>query len=72
MLRKDDLTIADGEEGNGVVEEATALIDNGRWSLCNDGKGLERSFKFKTFKTTWVSSRVGIAYARAILCPSLV
>ncbi|EME88587.1 uncharacterized protein MYCFIDRAFT_123664, partial [Pseudocercospora fijiensis CIRAD86] len=23
------------------------------WKLCNDGKGLERGFKFKTFKTTW-------------------
>jgi hypothetical protein len=27
----------------------------GRWTLTADGKGIERTFKFKTFKKTWVS-----------------
>ena len=26
----------------------------GRWNLIDSGKGVERSFKFKTFKKTWV------------------
>jgi hypothetical protein len=28
--------------------------NGGRWSLIESGKGVERSFKFKTFKKTWV------------------
>ena len=28
----------------------------GRWDLISSGEGLERSFKFKTFAKTWVSS----------------
>jgi 4a-hydroxytetrahydrobiopterin dehydratase len=27
----------------------------GRWTLIESGKGVERGFKFKTFKKTWVS-----------------
>ncbi|KAI0396281.1 transcriptional coactivator/pterin dehydratase [Xylariaceae sp. FL0594] len=29
----------------------------GRWSLTNNGQGLERGFKFKNFAKTWVSRR---------------
>ena len=29
--------------------------NDGKWTLIASGKGLERSFKFKTFKKTWVS-----------------
>ena len=28
----------------------------GRWALTSTGEGLERSFKFKTFAKTWVST----------------
>jgi 4a-hydroxytetrahydrobiopterin dehydratase len=29
--------------------------EGGKWALIESGKGVERSFKFKTFKKTWVS-----------------
>jgi hypothetical protein len=28
--------------------------NGGKWTLIESGKGVERSFKFKTFKKTWV------------------
>jgi len=28
--------------------------NGGKWGLIESGKGVERSFKFKTFKKTWV------------------
>jgi len=28
-------------------------VNGGKWSLIESGKGVERSFKFKTFKKTW-------------------
>jgi len=30
--------------------------NGGRWELIETGKGVERGFKFKTFKKTWVST----------------
>ena len=42
------------EEAQTLATEATQLVDNGRWQLWNEGRGLERQFRFKTFKATWV------------------
>ena len=30
----------------------------GTWELSGDSKGLERTFKFKTFRTTWVRAHL--------------
>jgi hypothetical protein len=39
----------------GLKEVNELLKDNrGKWDLIESGKGVERSFKFKTFKKTWV------------------
>jgi hypothetical protein len=38
-----------------VKDIAPLLKENGgKWVLTQSGKGVERSFKFKTFKKTWV------------------
>ncbi|GAB7355072.1 hypothetical protein MBLNU459_g5661t2 [Dothideomycetes sp. NU459] len=44
-----------GEDEAKVSSQATALTGSGggRWRLTDDGKGLERGFRFKTFKATW-------------------
>lgn len=49
-----DLSVSEGSDADTVVRETTNLVDHGSWQLCNGGKGLERQFKFKTFKATWV------------------
>lgn len=43
----------DPEKG---TEDLRTLLraNGGKWSLNENGKGVERSFKFKTFKKTWV------------------
>ena len=64
MVNANDISSSEGEDSNGLANEATALIDGGRWQLCNNGKGLERQFKFKTFKATWVGGHVK-AFVRA-------
>ena len=40
------------------AQELSPLLrtNGGKWDLIESGKGVERSFKFKTFKKTWVSS----------------
>lgn len=53
MVQLSQITPSSGEDPEVLVKDTTALVDNGKWRLCNAGKGLERSFKFKTFKTTW-------------------
>lgn len=41
----------------GTRDLAPLLKENGgKWELIETGKGLERGFKFKTFKKTWVSA----------------
>ena len=47
-----------GEDAEAMAYQLTTLLDehHGHWTLSNGGKGLERDFKFKTFKTTWVGS----------------
>ena len=44
----------DPEEGTKDVEPLLRS-NGGKWRLVESGKGVERSFKFKTFKKTWVS-----------------
>jgi 4a-hydroxytetrahydrobiopterin dehydratase len=39
----------------GSKDLAPLLKSNGgKWTLIESGKGVERTFKFKTFKKTWV------------------
>lgn len=52
---------ADGSDEATVGKELNSLI-SGKWTLTEDGQGIERSFKFKTFAKTWVSSQLGLAY----------
>ncbi|KAI7606291.1 hypothetical protein KC343_g13463 [Hortaea werneckii] len=55
MLTRADLSIADSTpDQEALVQETSQLVENGgRWRLCREGRGVERGFKFKTFKTTW-------------------
>jgi 4a-hydroxytetrahydrobiopterin dehydratase len=54
MVEVKDIHPSSGDDATTLATEATRLIDHGRWRLCNDGKGVEREFRFKTFKATWV------------------
>ena len=47
-------SISANSDEDKVIAQARTLIDTHKWTLCNDGKGLERAFKFKTFNATWV------------------
>lgn len=49
-----------GEDAKQMAEQLKPLLaeNGGRWTLTEDGKGLERDVKFKTFKTTWVSPSI--------------
>jgi 4a-hydroxytetrahydrobiopterin dehydratase len=56
-------TIQPAFSANADIPSLTASLSpllrpNGRWQLTPKGNGVERSFKFKTFKKTWVRSRV--------------
>ncbi|KAI6787596.1 hypothetical protein KC327_g18555 [Hortaea werneckii] len=55
MLTRADLSIADSTpDQEALVQETSQLVENGgRWRLCREGRGVERGFKFKTFKVTW-------------------
>lgn len=54
MVSPSDLSVSSGEDPDTIAQQTTTLVDNGRWRLWNNGKGIERTIKFKTFKTTWV------------------
>ena len=56
MIEEKDISASKGEDSEALAKAATQLVDNGRWRICNAGRGLERQFKFKTFKATWVCS----------------
>ena len=53
MVDASAVSISQGEDQATVLAQASELVDHGKWQICNGGKGLERGFKFKTFKTTW-------------------
>lgn len=57
MLKPEDISPSAGEDAQDLLRQTTELVDSGKWQLCNGGKGLERPFKFKTFKATWVTSQ---------------
>ncbi|KAK6007996.1 hypothetical protein QM012_004810 [Aureobasidium pullulans] len=44
-----------GEDEEHLSRNAIALTaeGGGRWKVTDDNKGLERTFRFKTFKATW-------------------
>lgn len=65
MVDAKDISPSQGESADDLAAQTTTLVDQGRWKLWNDGKGLERQFKFKTFKATWVRSLIS-----AKTCPS--
>jgi hypothetical protein len=54
MVSASDISPSRGENTEELTKETTALVDSGRWKLWDNGKGLERQFRFKTFKATWV------------------
>lgn len=56
MVDIKDISPSPGENAEELATQTTNLVDNGLWQLWNGGKGLERQFKFKTFKATWVRS----------------
>jgi hypothetical protein len=45
-----------GEDEEQLGRDAAALVTEGqgRWKVTDDSRGLERTFRFKTFKATWV------------------
>jgi 4a-hydroxytetrahydrobiopterin dehydratase len=47
-----------GADTEPTRKKLTTLISSpgGRWALTSSGKGIERTFKFKTFTKTWVCS----------------
>jgi len=57
-----------GEDVEDLTRQVTALVDKGKWRLCNDGKGLEREFRFKGFQSTWVSGRHLPAFTNFAVC----
>ena len=54
MVSASDISPSRGENTEELTSQTTALVDCGRWKLWDNGKGLERQFRFKTFKATWV------------------
>lgn len=47
----------DPEEMNERLQSLLAPV--GKWSLCLDGAGIERTFHFTSWKNTWVSMILG-------------
>jgi 4a-hydroxytetrahydrobiopterin dehydratase len=47
-----------GSDVDSLKQAVNPLLstNGGKWSLVNDGEALERTFKFKTFTKTWVST----------------
>ena len=52
--RRTTFSISKGEDTEKVTADANDLVGNGRWTVTDEGRGIERVFKFKTFKATWV------------------
>lgn len=51
-----------GEDEEQLSRNAAALTteSGGRWKVTDDKRGLERTFRFKTFKATWVCEEVAL------------
>ena len=65
MVSASDISPSRGENTEELTNQTTALVDSGRWKLWDNGKGLERQFRFKTFKATWVCMK----YVICTSCP---
>ncbi|KAK1818195.1 hypothetical protein LTR12_007347 [Friedmanniomyces endolithicus] len=52
-LKSSELKVSSDSDTSRILTEATQLVDNGHWRLCDQGEGLERNFKFKTFAAAW-------------------
>ena len=50
-----DIVPSAGEDAEVLARQTTELVEQGRWKLCNGGKGVERWVVFKTFGAAWVS-----------------
>ena len=53
---KDQVKLADGQDSSTVIGKLQFLLGDAefhRWQLCQGGKGIQRSFHFKSFKQTW-------------------
>lgn len=52
--------LAEGSDESSMGKDLSKLLlslgQGGSWVLTADGMGLERTFRFKTFKKAWVSS----------------
>lgn len=45
---------AEGSDEAALARDLDSLVSGGgRWALTDDGQGVQRSFKFKTFAKTW-------------------
>lgn len=54
MATKHDIKYSSNSDPEKVAAEVTRLTDGqGRWTISATKSGVEREFKFKTFKTTW-------------------
>lgn len=54
MATKHDIKYSANSDPEKVAAEVTHLTDGqGRWTISATKSGVEREFKFKTFKTTW-------------------
>jgi pterin-4a-carbinolamine dehydratase len=51
-----DIMYSAGEDAEQLGGQLESLLTHagGRWALSKDKRGLERDFRFKTFKITWV------------------
>lgn len=63
--RKIRFVPAQGEDQVNLARKLDMLLEErrGRWRLTEDGKGIERCFRFKTFDSTWVTGRYTIIIA---------
>lgn len=53
---KDQVQLAEGQDKTAIFHILQFLLASRsqyRWHLCLDGRGIQRSFRFKTFKQTW-------------------
>lgn len=59
--KKNDILFvpAKGEDGARLARDLKMLLEEseGRWRLTEDGKGIERGFRFKSFDSAWVTGR---------------
>jgi 4a-hydroxytetrahydrobiopterin dehydratase len=50
-------TFSAGSDATSLTASLSTLLPpEGRWQLTPKGNGVERTFRFKTFKKTWVCS----------------